>query len=227
MHMPKKINRPWLPAAAVEQFRRPMMHRVPAGVRFVEGGEQGGNEPPEAGGEGGEAGEAGKEAGKAGEDGKTFTQAELERIIAGRLAKFSDYDELKSERDRLRDATATEQEKAVEAARKEAAQEATKGADARLKRAESRALAAELGFHDPSEVHVFLDLEQVPMVDGDVDTAALRKTLSEVAEKRPYLLKEPGREAGDVGIGRKGSTPEPEPGVARMESAFDAAFAKK
>lgn len=225
--MPKKINRPWLPAAAVEQSLRPMMHRIPPGVRFIEGGEQGGNEPGADGGEGGDSGEPGEGAGKEGENGKTFTQAELDRILTGRLAKFSDYDDLKAELDRLRESTASDQDKALAAARKEAAEEATKGADTRLKRAESRALAAELGFHDPSEAHVFIDLEQVPMVDGDVDTKALRQTLSEAAEKRPYLLKDPGREAGDVGIGRKGSTPEPEPGVARMESAFDAAFAKK
>lgn len=223
--MPKQIYRPVLPTAAVEEFRRPMSRRAPFGVRFLEGGEQGGNEPP--------AGEAGAgdppegEKGKSDEADKTFSQAELDRILTGRLSKFSDYDELKAERDRLLEATSSEQEKAVAAARKEAADEATKGADARLKRAESRGIAAELGFQDPAEAHLYLDLEQVPMVDGDVDTEALKKALGAVSEKRPYLLKEQHSSSEEVGIGRKGSAPEPAPGVPRMEAAFDTAFVTK
>lgn len=220
--MPKTIHRPVLPAAAVEQFLRPMMHRIPPGVRFIEGGEQTGAETA-----GGGKPSGGDESGKDGGDDKTFSQAELERIINGRLAKFADYDDLKAERDRLRNATASEQDKAVEAARKEAATEALKGADSRLKRAESRGIAAELGFQDPSDAHLFLDLEQVPMVNGDVDVDALKAALGEVAKKRPYLLKNPERSASDVGIGNKGDKPEPQPGVARMEAAFDAAFNKK
>lgn len=219
--MPKLTHHPVLPAAAVEEFLRPMMHRVPFGVRFIEGGEQGGTEP-----DAGQNGE-GQESSEGGESGKTFTQSELDRILTGRLSKFADYDELKAERDRLLEATASDQDKAIEAARKEAATEATKGADSRLKRAEARGIAAELGFQDPAEAHLYLDLEQVPMVDGDVDTKALKKALSEIGEQRPYLVKDPRHTAGDVGIGRKGDKPEPAPGVGRMEAAFDQAFATK
>lgn len=58
------------------------------------------------------------------DEGKTFTQADVERIIAGRLSKFSDYDEVKTELSKIKDANATETEKQIKTAREEARTEA-------------------------------------------------------------------------------------------------------
>jgi L-alanine-DL-glutamate epimerase-like enolase superfamily enzyme len=54
------------------------------------------------------------------DEGKTFTQADVDRIIAGRLSKFADYDEVKTKLSKIEDANATETEKAIKAAREEA-----------------------------------------------------------------------------------------------------------
>lgn len=160
---------------------------------------------------------------------KTFTQADVDRIIQGRLAKVADYDQIKAERDELKSQTATAQEREIEKARKEGRDEVATQATERLVRAESRGVAAELGFHNPSEAHLYIDLADVPMKDDDVDAAALKELLTAAVKERPYLLKDEDRSASheDVGIGRRGKSPEPGPGTARLEAAFDAAYRTK
>ncbi|MBT9295337.1 hypothetical protein KKP62_10215 [Rhodococcus sp. GOMB7] len=163
-----------------------------------------------------------------GDDGKKFTQADVDRFIAGRFAKYADYDAIKTERDELKSATATAQEREIEKARKEGRDEVTTQATERLVRAESRGVAAELGFHNPGEAHLYIDLADVPMKDDDVDTAALKELLTAATKDRPYLLKDSNDSAShqDVGIGRRGTSPEPKPGTARLESAFNAEYSK-
>lgn len=66
-------------------------------LMFVEDpNQQGGGGTSANSGKGGEHGGAENNGGK-GEGEKTFTQADVERIIAGRLQKYADYDDLKAQ----------------------------------------------------------------------------------------------------------------------------------
>src|SRR5215470_14375105 len=80
---------------------------------------------------------------------KTFTQADVDRIVADRLGrergKYADYDDLKtkaSQFDELAEKNRTEAEKAVTAARKEGRDEVTAAFNDRLLKADVRAAAA-------------------------------------------------------------------------------------
>jgi hypothetical protein len=147
---------------------------------------------------------------------KTFTQADVDRLIAERLkrAKPADYDDLKAKArqfDELQAANASELEKAVNAARKEGETEATKRANARLVTAEARALAAEMQFRKPAHAVRLIDLAEATVDDaGEVDTAAVRKLLDDLAKDDPLLLAVPddGRPKGDADQGvRERATP--------------------
>jgi hypothetical protein len=146
------------------------------------------------------------------EAGKTFTQEELNRIVSERVARakasFGDYDELKkraSEYDKIAEKSKTDLERAVDAARNEGAQTAMQKANARLVKAEARALAAANKFRDPSDAVAFLgDLSDVSVTDdGEVDAKKLSAALTELAKQKPYLLVEekPTRPTGDAGQG--------------------------
>ena len=145
--------------------------------------------------------------------GKTFTQDELNRIVAERVsraqAKFADYGELKTkaaELDKVRDANKTDLERHVEAARKEGQSEAAKAYNRQLVQAKAEALAASSKFRDPADAVAFLgDLSKVS-VDPDtlqVDTKALPAALADLVKQKPYLLVEdkPTRPTGDAGQG--------------------------
>lgn len=150
--------------------------------------------------------------------GKTFSQEDVNRIVADRVArtqqKYADYDDLKAaaaELNKVRDASRTDMERAVEAARKEGAQAATATANSRLVKAEARALAASAKFRDPSDAVAFLgDLSAVKVdAQGEVDTASLERALTDLAKAKPYLLAEepPSRPTGDPGQGPRDSAP--------------------
>lgn len=155
---------------------------------------------------------------------KTFTQADVDRIIAGRLAKFADYDNLKSKVAEVEQANATDLEKAVAKAREEATAEVTQRANTRLVSAEVRAVASELGFRDPTDALAqFGDLTAVAVSDdGDPDGAAVKTRLEELAKSKPYLLKESGTaDARTVGIGATGAPAvQVSPGIGRLQHAY-------
>lgn len=184
----------------------------------------------EGGHEGGApgAGEAGGDPGDGGKSEKTFTQADVDRILQGRLAKYADYDTLKTERDELKSQTATAQEREIQKAREEARAEVLSGANQRLIKAETRGIASELGFHAPEKVSLYLDDMDSFIKGDDIDSEALKAQLEQVAKDHPYLVKESGPASHtDVGIGRRGDAPDPGPGTARLEAAFDAAYRSK
>lgn len=86
-------------------------------------------DPPEPSGDGGEpepqgGGSADPKSDPKPDEGKTFTQADIDRIIAGRLSKFSDYDEVKTKLAEIEDANASETDKAIKTAREESRTEA-------------------------------------------------------------------------------------------------------
>jgi len=156
--------------------------------------------------------------------GKTFTQEELDRIIADRLGrereKTKDYDELKKKADelkKLQDAQLSEQER-----QKKELDEATVAKadlEARLKakeleaqgiliRAEVRVQAVKLGFANPDDAYALADLGAVKVTDSG-EVSGVDKALEKLAKDRPYLL---GKESGATGTPRRaapGGQPKP------------------
>jgi hypothetical protein len=124
------------------------------------------------------------------------SQADLDRIIGERVAreraKFADYGDLKTKaaaHDQALEAAKTEQEKAVDAARKEGEQTATERSHARLVGAEARALAAEAKFRNPAIAVRSIDLAGVKVgADGEVDAEAIKAALKTLADSDPYLV---------------------------------------
>lgn len=124
------------------------------------------------------------------------SQEDFDRMVADRLtrerAKFADYDEIKKKAadfDKVKAEAMTEQEKAVAAARSEGEQTATEKANARVVKAEAKALAGAKKFRDPADAVAFVDLSKVAVdADGEPDGAAITKLLDELATKKPYLI---------------------------------------
>jgi hypothetical protein len=181
------------------------------------------------------------QAGKKDDDGgskdapRTFTQAELDTIIGQRIARersnFADYDDLKAaktELDQIKDANASELEKAVKAAKAEGISEATTRADQRIVAAAARALAAAAGFHEPKDAPRLLDLSKVKVnADGEADEDAIQAIIKAEVEKRAYLVKSDDKDTKrgmrrDPGQGaRTGEKPSGrEAGMAEIERRF-------
>lgn len=126
------------------------------------------------------------------EQGRTFTQADIDKAVQDRLhrerQKFADYDELKAKVD----AQKSEAERAVEAARAEGAKEVASKYQKRLFEAEVRSHAAALKFRDAGDaLSVFGDSEGLVSDDGSVDGDAIAKRLTEIANAKPYLVDTP------------------------------------
>lgn len=164
---------------------------------------------------------------------KTFAQADVDRIVADRLARerarFADYDELRrkaGQLDELADKQKTDLERAVERARREGGAEAQAVANQRLVRAEARALAASARFRDAADAVAFLNLDGTFVdKDGNVDTAALRSQLDELAKQKPYLLTDSDAvaDAARAGIGagsQTGTGNDVAPGIGRIRNAY-------
>lgn len=138
-------------------------------------------------------------------DTRTFTQAELDRVVSDRLAreraKFGDYETLKAakaELDQIKADNASELDKAVAAARKEGETAAATRANQRLVAAEARALAAAAKFHDPRDAAQLVDLSKVKVGDdGEVDADAIKALIDQLATERPYLVKADGEKKND------------------------------
>jgi hypothetical protein len=114
--------------------------------------------------------------------GKTFTQAELDRIVADRVArersKYADYGELK----KRAAAAMTDQERAVAEAELRGRTAALAGAGTRLARAEIRAAAA--GRVDADALSGFLeyaDLSKFLGADGEPDAKAIEAAVGRLA----------------------------------------------
>lgn len=140
---------------------------------------------PNAGGEGA--------APPAVQAGKTFTQAELDAIIADRLsrekAKYSDYDALKADKEKRDQASKSELEKLADRATKAEAK-AREDAErylARMLDAEARAIAAALGFTKPDKAIKLADLSKA-VKDGEIDADELHKAIAALAADMPELL---------------------------------------
>lgn len=171
---------------------------LPAWLAFVEnGGDAGGSGDGDQGGQGdqGTGGDGGQSGG--GEYKPPATQAELDRIVQGRIARaekatreqFADYDDLRA----FRDSHETDVEKAVSAARDEARAEVEREFGRKLAEVEVRASASTLRFHDPADAIRHLDDIDGLVKGGAVDAKAITEQLQKLAETKPYLLDAPAR----------------------------------
>ncbi|GAB3988853.1 hypothetical protein [Nocardioides marmoraquaticus] len=151
------------------------------------------------------------------------SQEELDRRIGPRLArereKYSDYDDLKAKAeqfDKHVEESRTEQEKAVEAARKEGETTATQASHTRLVAAEARALAAEQKFRSPASAVRLLDLSTVMVGDdGEPDRDAIKAQLDKLAETEPWQV--------DTGTDGKDRRPRPDPTQGKNRDRSDKA----
>lgn len=151
-------------------------------------------------------------------DAKSYTQAEINALVQNRLdrerQKFADYDELKAKAgqyDEALEAAKTDQQKAVDAARREGEKSATERWQGLLVNAEVRAQAAALKFHDPSDAVVQMthNLAGVKVGnDGAVDGDSIKKALEQLAKDKPYLVADERnpRPQGDAGQGPRGGS---------------------
>lgn len=122
---------------------------------------------------------------------KWETQAKKNKDAADELAK-------------IKADNATDQEKAVTAAKNEVQAAANK----RVVRAEVRAQAAGT-FTDPSDAPLYVDLDSIAVDDdGEPDVEAIGKALKAVLKSKPHLAKAAGKSnPGDPGFGPGGATP--------------------
>lgn len=156
-------------------------------------GDQGGGTNDQQGG-GGQAdlGDAGKRA--------------LEAERNTRRAAEKRTRDLETELARLREGSMSEQEKAVEQARREAKAEASTAFNVRLVQAEVRAVAAGK-LTDPEDAIRFLDLDGFAVDDdGKVDKKAVTKALDDLVKAKPYLAASATRPTGDADQGARGSS---------------------
>lgn len=168
----------------------------------------------------------------------TFTppasQADLDRIIQDRVARernkfareLADYDTLKAkatEYDQFKESSKTEQQKAIDAAKAEGANEVTGKFTTRIVNAEIKATAAALGFSDPGDaIALFGDISAVKIEDDGPDAEAIKTRLADIAEKKPYLLKESApKPPATRPKPKRGSETEPKPsGKSRAAAAL-------
>lgn len=161
--------------------------------------------------DGGDSGDQG--SGDLGDAGKKALEAERTRAKAAEKAHKAAMKELADARKRLADIDASSKsdtEKAIEKAKAEAAESATKEAvskaNARVLKAEIRAAAAGK-LADPADALRLLDLDDFDVdEDGEVDAKAIAKALDELVKSKPYLAAKGGRPAGNVDQGVRGST---------------------
>lgn len=163
------------------------------------------------------------------------SQEEFDRRLSERLArereKFSDYADLKRKaeaHDKAIEAAMSDAEKAVAAARREGETAATAAANARIVKAEARALAATANFRDPSDAVAFLNLAAVKVGDdGEVDAKAIKDQLADLAKTKPYLVDDGKRERPKPDTTQGGATGTGSASVAAGRSLWEERHAKK
>ncbi len=127
---------------------------------------------------------------------RVFSQEQVNSLLADQKrrvqSQFTDYADLKAKaeaHDAALEAARTDQEKAVDAARKEGETAALDRANVRLVSAEARALAAEAKFRNPNLAVRALDLTGIKVnEDGSVDAEAVKAKLKELSDAEPYLV---------------------------------------
>lgn len=180
--------------------------------------------PPEDSGESGETTRQGGSAApakpadeKAADEGKTFTQADVDRIIAGRLSKYSDYDQLRQQVselapmreqfDTIARAFGKQDDKPADPAElaKQVAAEQAKAREAAVQLAVYRTAGAN-GANPDALLDSASFLRTLAEVDPS-DTAAVAAAINAATEANPRLkavAEDPFPTAGQAGIGVRG-----------------------
>lgn len=130
---------------------------------------------------------------------KMLTQEQVNAILAEEkrktLARFEGFEDLKAKAekfDQIEAQNASELEKAVKKADADARADMSAKSNKRLVRAEVKAAAAAAGFHNPSVAATQLADKFAGIKvsdDGDVDEAAVKALVEQLAKDEPYLVK--------------------------------------
>ena len=163
---------------------------------------------------------------KLGDAGKAALEKERQAAKDARAAAKAaqaEVDKLRSELEQFQNATKTDKEKAADKAAKDARTAMAQEFHTHLKAAEARAVAAELGFHDPADA-AQVDLSGVKVGDDyTVDRAAVRTVVEALLTSKPYLAKKNTASASDAGIGASGGSAAERhvsPGMGRLRAAY-------
>jgi hypothetical protein len=165
---------------------------------------------------------------------KTVPQSEVDRIVNDRLAreraKFADYGDLKAAKqklDQIEAANASDLEKAVKAAREEGANAVRSESNKLALTYAALAVAAEARFRNPQLAIRSVELADIEVVNGKVDTDAIKVRLFELAAAEPYMVDDGNgskpKPKPDTAQGQQvsnGSGPDVEPGMARLRQAY-------
>lgn len=156
--------------------------------------------------------------------GKTFTQADLDRVVTERLErerkKYLDYEDLKKAAGRLKELE-TAQLSETEKLKRELDEHKVKLSDAearasarelevteRLIRAEVRMMASAMGFANPDDAYALAGLADVKIDDAG-NVQGVKGALEKLAKEKPYLTRAaaagPGSPPNEP-KGKKGST---------------------
>lgn len=168
--------------------------------------------------------------GALGEAGKKAIAAERARAAAAereRQAVERERDALTAELTKLREASQSDSEKAIERARREAVEQTRKEITAttnrRLVVSEIRA-AAGGRLTDPLDAVRLLDVDSFKVSDdGDVDDKAITKAIDELLTAKPYLASGSKRVEGSADAGARPASKnghEPTSGVERLRNAY-------
>lgn len=129
------------------------------------------------------------------------SQADLDRIVESRLARerqklTAEYGgdaatvkQQLAEYEKYKESQKTETEKAIDEAKKGTAAETAQRFLSKLVGSEVKALAASLGFNDPSDALAVIDQANLPVKDDEPDTDEIKKLVEKLATDKPYLLK--------------------------------------
>lgn len=149
--------------------------------------------------------------------GKTFTQADVERIIAGRLLKFADYDQVKQQLSEMQQANQTEQEKAVNTAREEARAEVRVEAGKTLALEVFNGAAARRNAeYDSAPALELIDLGKFVKEDGSVDRDAIKAAVEQIVPEK----NDPAPPGFGGGPRKQADRPDPGPGLPRLREAY-------
>lgn len=140
-------------------------------------------------------GDAGKRALDAERTARREAETAAKQLVAER-------DRLTAELEEVRAGQLSDQDKALEAARKEAREAATAETDEkyrkRLDAADVKATATK--FADPADAILYLDVDSLPRdADGTLEPKALADALGKVLEDKPHLAAKPNPGSADGG----------------------------
>lgn len=144
----------------------------------------------------------------------------LDRMKADRNAARKEARELKARLEALEQQSKPGGDDAIEAARREAAAEATSAANQRILRTEIRAIAANK-LADPADALAYLDLSDFEVDgNGDIDTDAITEAIADLLDKKPYLAAKRFQGDGDMGKGKQKQPPKPPTQNDLLRAAF-------